>query len=178
MNECYPNCPKYIQRREFSFIPLGDDSQKSSEYRSGELLHDEQIAWIGSADTFFVGSAHPDRGLDASHRGGPPGFVEVIDNCTLRIPDYVGNSMYNTLGNFLMNAKAGLVFVDFDRSHVLQLIGEAEIIWSHDDTSNRTGGTRRFWDFHVRQWRESAIAGAVRSEFLDYSPHNPNLPTG
>ena len=142
--ESYPNCPKYIQRRRMTVQAL-DEPDRNSMRRDGDALGDDQRALIQMADTFFVASAHPQRGVDASHRGGPAGFVNVLDERTLRIPDYVGNSMFNTLGNFSANPRAGLIFLDFDRSRTLQMIGRPEILWDQDDAENRTGGTRRFW---------------------------------
>ena len=174
--ECYPNCPKYIQRRHVQFeaverlatVPAAID---------GHSLRREQAALIQASDTFFVASAHPERGVDASHRGGPPGFVEVVDERTLRMPDYVGNSMFNTLGNLTVNPRAGLVFLDFERNRILQLTGHAEILWDQEDTAGRTGGTQRFWTLRIDRCRESETHAGLRWEFLDYSPHNPQART-
>ncbi len=145
--------------------------------RDGDALGDDQRALIQMADTFFVASAHPQRGVDASHRGGPPGFVNLLDERTLRITDYVGNSMFNTLGNFSANPRAGLIFLDFDRSRTLQMIGRPEILWDQDDAGSETGGTRRFWLLQVERWCEMSLPATVRWEFLDYSPYNPR-PSG
>ena len=175
--ECYPNCPKYIQRRNVQFEAL-QRSERASSAKEGQSLGREQAALIQASDTFFVASAHPERGVDASHRGGPPGFVEVVDERTLRIPDYAGNSMFNTLGNFTVDPRAGLVFLDFERSRTLQLTGRAEILWDLEDTAGLTGGTQRFWDFRIDRWRESETHAGLRWEFLDYSPHNPQPPRG
>ena len=169
--ESYPNCPKYIQRRQTTIESL--DGPNANSRRDGHALGDDQQTLIAAADTFFVASAHPQRGVDASHRGGPPGFVDVLDEGTLRIPDYVGNSMFNTLGNFAVNPHAGLVFLDFDRGRTLQLIGRTEILWDQDDAESKTGGTRRFWLLQVERWREMGLPATVRWEFLDYSPFNP-----
>ena len=57
-------------------------------------------------DVLFIATAHATRGADASHRGGNPGFIEVLDGKTVRIPDYAGNSMFNTLGNLVVNPAA------------------------------------------------------------------------
>ena len=170
--ESYPNCPKYIQRRQVTIQAL-DGPNTNSMRHDGDALGDDQQALIAAADTFFVASAHPQRGVDASHRGGPPGFVNVLDERTLRIPDYVGNSMFNTLGNFSANPRAGLVFLDFDQSRTLQLIGRPEILWDQDDAESKTGGTRRFWLLQVERWREMSLPATLRWEFLDYSPFNP-----
>ena len=175
--ESYPNCPKYIQRRTVEY-QAAEQADAMPAPVDGLSLGREQESLIQSSDTFFVASAHPQRGVDASHRGGPPGFVEVVDDRTLRVPDYVGNSMFNTLGNLAVNPRAGLVFVDFDRGRTLQLIGRTEILWDQPDAARRSGGTRRFWDFQIDRWRESGLPAALRWEFLDYSPHNPQRSTG
>ncbi len=172
--ECYPNCPKYIQRRHVQFEGV-ERSETVPSAIDGHSLNREQAALIQASDTFFVASAHPQRGVDASHRGGPPGFVEVVDERTLRIPDYVGNSMFNTLGNFMVNPRAGLVFLDFERNRTLQLTGRVEILWDQADTAGRTGGTKRFWTLRINRWREWETHAGLRWEFLDYSPHNPKL---
>jgi len=169
---CYPNCPKYIQRRHIQLENV-KRSENAPSAMDGETLHREQTALIRASDTFFVASAHAERGVDVSHRGGPPGFVEVVDECTLRIPDYAGNGMFNTLGNLAVNPRAGLVFLDFERNRTLQLTGSTEILWDREDTAGRTGGAQRVWDFRVNRWRESETHAGLRWEFLDYSPHNP-----
>jgi hypothetical protein len=170
--EAYPNCPKYIQRRHIAQVSLGE-LRNEVEARSGEILTPSQREFIAEAHTFFVASAHPERGVDASHRGGNPGFVEVLDDRTLRIPDYAGNGMFNTLGNFVANPRAGLLFIDFDANQTLQLIGKPEIRFELDEPNDRTGGTRRYWDFTVERWLERELPHRVESELLDFSPFNP-----
>ena len=70
------------------------------------------------------------RTVDVSHRGGKPGFVRVGDDGTLTIPDFVGNFLFNTLGNLLLNPRAGLVIADFGTGDMLFLSGVTEIVWS------------------------------------------------
>jgi len=173
--ESYPNCPKYIQRRHPKIL-VKENLHYShiSKVRVGQLLEADQQAFIAAADTFFVASAHPTRGVDASHRGGNPGFIRILDDRTLRIPDYVGNSMFNTLGNFMVNPRAGLIFLDFERIRTLQLIGQPEILWNLDDPMHTTGGTQRYWNFKIEQWLETDLPYLLHWEFLDYSPHNPS----
>lgn len=172
VDESYPNCPKYIQSRHVSMIrPWADGPDVKT--RDGVVLEAGQQALIARADTFFVASAHPTRGVDASHRGGNPGFVRVLDSCRMRIPDFVGNSMFNTLGNFSANPHAGLVFLDFERNRMLQLVGRAEVLWDMETSPHETGGTRRWWDFTIDHWLESDGTLPFKWEFLNYSPHNP-----
>ena len=170
VEQAYPNCPQYIQRRNFRGV---SDSEPESTSASGCRLTVAQQRWAAEADTLFVGSAHSTKGVDASHRGGNPGFVQVLNSTRLRIPDYAGNGMFNTLGNFFVNPRAGIVIPDFQNGHVLQLTGRVEVQWDVDDPNNETAGTGRYWDFVIDRWIQSdhAIPGAT--EFLDYSPHNP-----
>jgi hypothetical protein len=173
VKESYPNCPKYIQRR---YTASSQDQPQSAATTAtqGTKLGPEQEDLIRKADTFFVASAHPDRGVDASHRGGHPGFVRVVDDGILRIPDYQGNCMFNTLGNFVVNPRVGLVFPDFTSHRTLQLIGKPEIEWDSADSMQESGGTRRFWNLHVDRWLEIDRAHSMEWSLLDYSPHNPS----
>ena len=172
VERAYPNCPKYIQRRDWKTSPadLKFDTTPSTR---GKKLNHEQETLIAGADTFFVASAHPEHGVDASHRGGHPGFVQLINSRQLRIPDFAGNSMFNTLGNFVSYPHAGVVFIDFERGRLLQLTGRPEILWDLDDPQGETGGTRRYWQFDITGWIESALTFRLNWELLDYSPFSP-----
>lgn len=172
VERAYPNCPKYIQRRDLK-VSDANESNEAAYCTRGETLDEAQQTLIKNADTLFVGSAHPEHGIDTSHRGGRPGFVHIINNRLLRIPDYSGNSMFNTLGNFTSYPYAGLVFIDFEGGHVLQLTGRPEILWDADDPQGETGGTRRYWQFDISHWQESVIPYRLYWEFFDYSPHIP-----
>ncbi len=148
VERAYPNCSKYIRRRHLTY----HGPQQAMSYQSGlrgNRLTPAQQRLIRDADTFFVASAHPKQGMDASHRGGPPGFVQVLDPHTLRIPDFPGNNMFNTLGNFYSYPRAGLVFIDFDCGQVLQLSGRVNILWDQNDPQGETEGTCRYWEFSI-----------------------------
>jgi len=125
--QVYANCPKYIQARDLETVDHGPGAGRRNVRRAGALT-DEQRRSISRADTFFVASAHPTGGADASHRGGQPGFVRFFDDDTLEFPDYSGNTMFNTLGNIAASPNVGLLFVDFERGGTLQLAGEAKVV--------------------------------------------------
>jgi uncharacterized protein len=171
VNESYGLCPKYIQKREAHLLDA--NPPVLSELREGHALGDAEIAQIRTADTFFVASTHSSHGPDVSHRGGRPGFIEVLSEGVLRIPDFQGNSMFNTLGNLSINPLAGLVFPDFKSGRILQLIGTATILWNQPDSSGKSGGTHRFWDFRTEYWRETKLNGTFHAKLLEYSPFNP-----
>ena len=174
VEESYPNCPKYIQRRYLTTALQEFDATSPASER-GEVLGDSQHSIITKADTFFVSSVHPERGVDASHRGGNPGFVTILNDRTLRIPDYPGNSMFNTLGNFALNPHAGLIFLDFESHHTLQLTGHVEILYDVDGSAEETGGTKRYWQLHIDRWLETGNVNQLAWEILDFSPYNPSI---
>ncbi len=168
VKQAYPNCMKYIQRRHIINRELWN--QLDNQESGGEKIGETEKKLILSADTFFIGSAHPNGNLDASHRGGNPGFIELINNDIIRIPDYKGNSMFNTFGNLLLNNRAGIVFWDFEHNQLLHLAGRAQITWDSSDKS--ISNTGRFWEFTIEQWNQMPIGRNFTWEFLDYSPHN------
>jgi len=172
--EAYPNCPKYIQRR--GAVQLINEEPSDVEPSVGIRPTPGHRALIAAADTFFVASAHGELGVDVSHRGGNPGFVQLLDDRTLRVPDYLGNGMYSTLGNFAANPRAGLLFIDYAANRTLQLVGTPEIRFDLDQLADRTGGTHRYWDFTIDRWLEGALPVHIEWELLDYSPFNPATP--
>ena len=170
VGEAYALCPRYIQRREVEVtVP---NTQPDAPTLMGDTLTPELTDWISRADTFFVGTAHDAGHVDASHRGGRPGFVQVENAQTLLIPDYTGNSMFNTLGNLAVNPAAGLLFVDFEGGETLQLTGRADLLFEQPGVADDTGGTGRHWRFHLHAWRRQASLQSVEWTFVEYSPFN------
>ena len=173
VHEAYPNCPKYIQRRVALDAPAVPTTLERPRV-DGIALDDERGHLIERADTLFVASRHRDRGMDVSHRGGAPGFVRVVNPTRIRIPDYRGNSMFNTLGNLAVDDRAGVVFVDFEGGTLLQMTGKATLQFDQPDEARQpTGGTGRYWDFSVERWLAVAIRAPFAWQLIDRSPHNP-----
>ncbi len=172
VTESVPICPRYIQRRVID-LPDASIQPMPAEVRQGQALDDAQRALLRSVDTFFLATAHATHGADCTHRGGPPGFVQVLDGDLLRIPDYNGNGMFNSAGNVLLDPRAGLVFPDYEQRRLLQLTGRAEMLWDQPDPAGVTGGTGRFWQFRTEAWRETSLPEALHSAFVDASPFLP-----
>ena len=169
--QVYANCPKYIQAREPESGGAEPESRDGYAARSRGLT-DEQRRLVSNADTFFIASAHPEGGADASHRGGNPGFVRFVDENALEFPDYSGNTMFNTLGNIAANPRAGLLFLDFERGVTLQLTGGARIVWDAWRAA-RFAGAERVVEFRLREAVETLGAVPLRWGFKGYSPFNP-----
>jgi uncharacterized protein len=162
VDEAFGNCPKYIQRR----LPVERlEPPAEPVLRTGSALDEHQVAVVSAADTFFIASVHPNRGADASHRGGRPGFVHVsADGARLRFRDYPGNRMFQTLGNLTVEPRCGLLFVDWDTGLTLQLTGRARVAWEAGE---------RFVDVEIDEVREQERAMPARWELVEASRLNP-----
>ncbi len=175
IEEAYPNCPKYIQRR---ILTITKNTKKAiSKIESGTKLNTEQQTLILNSDTFFVGSQSTNGKLDCSHRGGNTGFIEILENGDLKIPDYTGNSMYNTLGNILENSNVGLLFIDFKQGNTLQINGNASLLLDQNTNIDhkKTTDTGRYWIFKPLKWIETFQHNNATWQYEDASPFNPDF---
>ena len=173
VDQTFGNCPQHIHERNWRREASGSiPVRRAHDHFSAELRR-----WIEAADTFFIATGHrgegesPSFGMDASHRGGEPGFVRIEGERQLVFPDYAGNSHYNTIGNLVMDPRAGIVFVDFERGGLLQLTGRVRIDWDSPKLE-RFPGARRVLSFELDEavelegalaLRWDAAGGAVRS---------------
>ena len=92
----------------------------------------ELAAFIAEQDTAFLATASADGQPYIQHRGGPKGFIKVIDARTLGFADYRGNRQYITLGNLSENDRAYLFLLDFSRRQRIKLWGRARVIENDD----------------------------------------------
>ncbi|OBK73235.1 pyridoxamine 5'-phosphate oxidase family protein [Mycobacterium sp. 1165178.9] len=147
VDQSYGNCPKYIHRRAIDVASLTAPPSKRPERAT--LLGPSDQAMIATSDTFFLGTSHPTRGSDASHRGGPPGFVRVDSPDRLWWPDFPGNNMFNSYGNLAVDDKAALLFLDFDTGATLHVTGTAHVRWTTPGATGDDGAVGRNVAFSV-----------------------------
>ena len=143
VDQAYGNCPKYIHPHDVT-VPATTESARTATH-----LGASDEAMIATVDTFFLGTTHPTRGSDASHRGGPAGFVRVDSPNRLWWPDFPGNNMFNSFGNLAVDDEAALLFVDFDTGATLQLSGTAQVQWTSPGADGDDGGVGRRVVFSV-----------------------------
>lgn len=146
----FGNCPQYIQRRSWQMARDPADGEAFPEPQELGVSDPRVAAIINEADTFFVASYADDasgRHVDASHRGGKPGFVQVNARGALIVPDFSGNRFFNTLGNFVVNPRAGMVFADFATGDLLQLTGDVDVLLAPPDLGAYEGA-ERLWVVH------------------------------
>lgn len=164
------NCPKYISERHHHFDPHPAPAHPA---RRAPGLDERQRRWIAASDTFFLATTDGAGGADVSHRGGNPGFVEVLDDERLVWPDYSGNAMFLSLGNLEVDSRAGLLFIDWELGSTLQLTGTARTDWS---PSARRPGAERMVIFESAEVVEIEAATSLRWRFQGYSRFNPPAP--
>jgi uncharacterized protein len=102
-------------------------ADRLSEVTLRSRFAEEDRAFIGRSRMFFVATADDTGAPDCSYKGGIAGFVKVVDDHTLEIPDYDGNGMYRSWGNVTINPKVGLLFIDFETPRRLRVNGTAQI---------------------------------------------------
>lgn len=171
VQQAYGNCPRYINLRQYAFV----------SHAPGQV-HEQSVAdplvrrIVTAADSFYVATyveRDGERQVDVSHRGGKSGFVRMDEDGTLTIPDFSGNLFFNTLGNILLNPRAGLVFVDFETGDLLQMSGSAQVLLDSPEIA-AFQGAERLWRFTPERivYRQAAIALRWKEEGAGASPHS------
>jgi len=147
VEQAFGNCPKYIRPRQLAAdAPQADHGAATR----GATLSATQRELLVSTETFFLGTTHPERGVDTSHRGGPAGFIRVEDGA-LWWPDYPGNNMFTSFGNLAVDDTAAVLVPDFGTGTSLLLSGRAAVEWVTAGSAGDDGGTGRRVRFTVQQ---------------------------
>lgn len=135
VDQSFGNCPQYIQVRDLAW--RGGPADFSGLAPAVEAKTTDKVprALIGRSDMFFIASRSAEMtddkrsGIDASHRGGKPGFVRVAEDGTLSFPDFSGNMFFNTIGNIQSDPRVGLFFPDFENGDAVFVAGKARVEW-------------------------------------------------
>lgn len=96
-------------------------------------ISDREQALIGNIDTFFMSSVGENDWPYVQHRGGPKGFLKILDEHTLGFADFAGNRQYISAGNLMKNNRVMLILVDFAHRRRLKVWGRAKIIHEGDE---------------------------------------------
>jgi predicted pyridoxine 5'-phosphate oxidase superfamily flavin-nucleotide-binding protein len=92
------------------------------------LITDELAAFVAEQTSFFLATANAEGQPYIQHRGGPAGFLRVLDEHTLGFADYRGNRQYISLGNLSENPKAHLFLIDYAAQRRVKIWGEARVV--------------------------------------------------
>ncbi|OBT44528.1 hypothetical protein VE00_04917 [Pseudogymnoascus sp. WSF 3629] len=153
------NCPKYLNRKAIHPLPP------------------PAISLIYAADLFFLSSSHP-LTPSTNHRGGPPGFIRILTNTptelTLVYPEYSGNNLYQTLGNYRLSPLASLLIPDFATGDALYLTGRVDILIG-PAASAILPHTNLAIKFTTTEYRFIATSLPFRATPIEPSPYNPRV---
>jgi uncharacterized protein len=171
VRESFGNCPQYIQARDYvAFRP------EAVSVEPFDGLPAVAADLIRNADTMFVASAAPgetrkeDR-IDVSHRGGRPGFLGIDDKGAVVVPDFRGNGFFQTIGNLVAFPHAGLLIPDLAAGNLLQITGDAQIVWDGPAVAAYPGA-ERLWKVTPRSGRWLRGAFPLRFGEAELSPRS------
>jgi hypothetical protein len=103
--------------------------------RTRDRFTDAEIAFIAERDSFYMATSSENGWPYIQHRGGPKGFLRVLDDKTLAFADYRGNRQYITTGNLAANDRVCLFLMDYPRRGRLKIYAHAEVKEVRDDAS-------------------------------------------
>jgi len=133
---------------DVAFTPTVKAIQSRKGSRQGYASMEERGSWetritpdlaefISRQASVFLGTASADGQPYIQHRGGPPGFLKVLDDKTLGFADFAGNRQYITLGNLTENPKAFLFLIDYHNRHRVKIWGEARVVEDNPELLKR-----------------------------------------
>ncbi len=144
-------------------------SAKAYEARTAEGFPDkitpELAKFIAEQDTAFLATASADGAPYVQHRGGPKGFIKVIDDHTLGFADYRGNRQYITLANLGENDRAFLFLLDPARRQRIKLWGRARVV--EDDAAL----VEKLFDADYKARPERAVLFTIEAWDVNCSSH-------
>lgn len=128
---------------EIAFTPKVKELQAASGSRksyarmeagadTNAKLGEREISFIAARDSFYMASVGETGWPYMQHRGGPPGFVHVIDEQTLGFADFRGNRQYVSVGNLLNDNRVSLFFMDYRNRKRLKLFGRVKLVDSSE----------------------------------------------
>jgi predicted pyridoxine 5'-phosphate oxidase superfamily flavin-nucleotide-binding protein len=116
---------KTIQARKGSRDSYADVEQNGG-WRTE--IDDKLAGFLANTNSFYLATATADGQPYIQHRGGPKGFVKILDKSTIAFADYAGNRQYLTQGNLSENPKAHIFVMDYAHRRRVKIWGEARIV--------------------------------------------------
>lgn len=127
----FTDAVKKLQQRLGSRMSY--DRVEKMSYVDG--LTDYETDFIAQIDSFYIASFGENGYPYIQHRGGPKGFIKVIDESTLGIVDFTGNRQYISVGNISENPKVSLILLSYPLKARLKMYAEVEIVELSDDSN-------------------------------------------
>jgi len=122
---------KAVQERQGSRAAYARGEDDPHTYH--HLLTEAEARFIGARDSFYMATVSETGWPYLQHRGGPPGFVRVLDESTLGLADFRGNRQYISVGNLLTDDRVSMFFMDYPNKTRLKLLGRARAVALDDE---------------------------------------------
>jgi predicted pyridoxine 5'-phosphate oxidase superfamily flavin-nucleotide-binding protein len=129
----------------------------------------DMAAFVGEVRSFYLATASADGQPYVQHRGGPPGFLKVLDEHTLAFADFKGNRQYITSGNLAENPRAQMFIMDYAQRRRLKIWGRARIVEDDDAL------LARLWPEGYKARPEQVIVFEVDARDTTCAQHIPQL---
>jgi uncharacterized protein len=97
-------------------------------HRDFDAFGPQEVQYIGERDSFYMATVSETGWPYVQHRGGPPGFLKVLDDRTLAFADYSGNRQYISLGNLAHDGRAALILMDYTRRARMKIYAHVQIV--------------------------------------------------
>jgi predicted pyridoxine 5'-phosphate oxidase superfamily flavin-nucleotide-binding protein len=110
---------KYGSRRSYAHLTAG---------ATRDVLGPDEEQFLGERDSFYMASNSASGWPYVQHRGGPAGFLHVIDQSTIAFADYRGNKQYISTGNFATDNRVAIILVDYPNQTRLKILGRVEVL--------------------------------------------------
>ena len=154
---------------DIAFTPAVKGIQAARGSRTGYAKMEQTRGWktsitadltefLADLDMFYLGTANAQGQPYIQYRGGPPGFLKVVDDKTLAFADFGGNRQYITLGNLSENPKAFIFLMDYAHSRRVKVWGTARVVEDDPALLDRLsdsaypGRVERAIVFNVEAW--------------------------
>ena len=144
-------------------------ARRAAAGRFARELSPDVIAFIAARDSAYFSTASADGQPYVQHRGGPAGFLRVLDKRTIAFADYAGSKQYISVGNLAENERAFLFLMDYAAARRLKLWGRARVV------AGDPGLFARLIDPGYRARVERAIVFTVQAWDWNCSQHIPRL---
>jgi hypothetical protein len=123
MSDLYRDSHRTLQD-QFDTRRLAD---RLEEMIIAEEIGEQDRPFIESREFFFLSTVDPNGQPTVSFKGGPVGFVKVVDEKTIAFPSFDGNGMFYSMGNLKAKPEIGILFIDFENPHRIRFHGKASI---------------------------------------------------
>lgn len=130
---------------------------RSGRFEGG--LGEFEKEFIAARDSFYMATVTPDGWPYIQHRGGPAGFLHVVDERTLAFADYSGNKQYISAGNLAVNDRVSLFLMDYPNQARLKVIGHARVLERGADSEIEK---------RLRKERGARVEGVVVIDVVGY----------